>query len=255
MDADSLQLIAQQLASLADDLRQNNDSSSGAVKQVDGLSMRLIYTRSDLIDTFNAMQDKAVHSIDALDCGERPPQAETQAKSQPGALKRGVRFRVVYDPVVFEREDLTRAMLESVRQGENARVSTNFTNRLLIRDREEFIIHTSTSSPSDYLAVQFTSPVLAEFINNAFAKVWDNALQVSNRKFETGTFLEDDEIQILRLLAAGQKDESVARALGVSVRTVQRKIQNLQRNFGAASRFQLGAISARHLFVDRPESS
>ena len=57
--------------------------------------------------------------------------------------------------------------------------------------------------------------------------------------------------EILRLLAAGQKDESVARALGVSVRTVQRKIQTLQRGFGAASRFQLGAISAKHLIVDR----
>lgn len=190
-----------------------------------------------------------------MDCGERPLQAETQAKSQPGALKRGVRYRVVYDPVVFEREDLTRAMLESVRQGENARVSTNFTNRLLIRDREEFIVHTSAASPSDCLAVQFTSTVLAEFINIAFAKVWDNALQVSNRKFETGTFLDEDEVIILRLLAAGQKDESVARALGVSVRTVRRKIQNLQRNFGAASRFQLGAISSRHLIVDNHEGS
>ncbi|WP_374700260.1 LuxR C-terminal-related transcriptional regulator [Arthrobacter sp. JCM 19049] len=62
--------------------------------------------------------------------------------------------------------------------------------------------------------------------------------------------LEDDEVQILRLLAAGQKDESVARVLGVSVRTIQRKIQSMQRSFGAASRFQLGAISARHSLVD-----
>ena len=104
---------------------------------------------------------------------------------------------------------------------------------------------------ASHLAVQLTSPVLADFINDSFTKVWETALQVSNRKFESGTLLEDDEIQILRLLAAGQKDESVARALGVSVRTVQRKIQTLQRGFGAASRFQLGAISAKHLIVDR----
>lgn len=250
MDADSLLSLSQQLASLADDLRQNSSPGLPSTQQVEGLSLRLIYSRSDLVETFNSFQDRAVHSIDALDCGTRPENAESQARSQPAALKRGVRFRVVYDPVVFERQELTRAMLESVRQGEQARVSTNFNTRLLIRDREEFIIHTTPASGVDYLAVQLSSPVLAEFINDTFAKVWDNALQVSNRKFESGTFLEDDEIQILRLLAAGQKDESVARALGVSVRTVQRKIQTLQRNFGAASRFQLGAISAQHLIVD-----
>ncbi|WP_313810801.1 helix-turn-helix transcriptional regulator [Glutamicibacter sp.] len=250
MDADSLLLISQQLASLADDLRHRPGNGATPAKEIEGLSLRLIHTRRDLIDTFNDMQDRAVYSIDALDCGAHSNNSEAQSRSQPAALKRGVRFRVVYDPLVFEHEEFTRAMLEAVRQGEQARVSTNVTTRILIRDREEFIIHSTPHSGAEHLAVQMTSPVLAPFINDAFAKVWDNALQVSNRKFESGTLLEDDEVQILRLLAAGQKDESVARALGVSVRTVQRKIQNLQRNFGAASRFQLGAISAQHLIVE-----
>ncbi len=251
MDADTLTSISQQLASLADDMRRTGVPTDGTHMHQDGLSMRLIYTRQDLVDTFNDFQDRAVHSIDALDRGGRPAHAESQSKSQPAALARGVRFRVVYDPSVFERGDLTLAMLDSVRQGEEARVSTNVSTRLLIRDREEFIIHASEHSTASHLAIQLTSPVLADFINNSFTKVWETALQVSNRKFESGTLLEDDEIQILRLLAAGQKDESVARALGVSVRTVQRKIQALQRSFGAASRFQLGAISARHLIVGR----
>ena len=251
MDADTLTSISQQLAALADGMRRSGVPTDGAHVHRDGLSMRLIYSRQDLVDTFNDFQDRAVHSIDALDRGGRPAHAESQSKSQPAALARGVRFRVVYDPSVFERGDLTRAMLNSVRQGEEARVSTNVSTRLLIRDREEFIIHISEASAASHLAVQLTSPVLADFINDSFTKVWETALQVSNRKFESGTLLEDDEIQILRLLAAGQEDESVARALGVSVRTVQRKIQTLQRGFGAASRFQLGAISAKHLIVDR----
>lgn len=249
MDADVLTSISQQLASWADSLRQECGKIAPSVLESANMSMRIIESRSDLVETFNNVIDRAVHSIDALDCGSRSDQAEVQSSAQPAAFERGVRFRVVYDPMVFERPDLTRAMLDSVRQGEEARVSTNISTRLLIRDKEEFIIHSSGSSSRSYLAVQLTSPVLAEFINDAFTKIWETSLQVSNRKFESGTLLEDDEVQILRLLAAGQKDESVARVLGVSVRTVQRKIQTLQRSFGAASRFQLGAISARHLLV------
>ncbi len=251
MDADALTSISEQLAALAEQMRRHTDPVNGAQFTHDGFSMRMIYSRQDLLDTFNDFQDRAVHSIDALDRGGRPAHSDPQSKSQPAALARGVRFRVVYDPLVFARGDLTRAMLDSVRQGEEARVSTNVSTRLLIRDREEFIIHTSENSTASHLAIQLTSPALADFINDLFSKIWDTAVRVSNRKFESGKLLEDDEIQILRLLAAGQKDEAVARALGVSVRTVQRKVQSLQRSFGAASRFQLGAISAQHLMVER----
>ena len=252
MDADTLLSLSSQFASWAEIVRKDSKASGRQLPIAEDLSMRLIYTRSDLVETFNSMLDRAAESIDALDCGYRSDQAELQSKSQPAALKRGVQFRVVYDTTVFERADLTRAMLDSVRQGENARVTTKVSSRLLIRDQEEFFIQPNSPAPESHLAVQLKSLVLADFINDAFMNIWDTSLQVCNRKFESGRMLEDDEIEILRLLAAGQKDESVARVLGVSVRTVQRKIQSLQRSFGAASRFQLGATSAQYLLVNDP---
>lgn len=55
------------------------------------------------------------------------------------------------------------------------------------------------------------------------------------------------DIQILRLLAAGATDESIARHLGISGRTVQRRVRALMDDLGVQTRFQAGVQSAlRH---------
>ena len=46
--------------------------------------------------------------------------------------------------------------------------------------------------------------------------------------------------QLLELLAAGATDEGIARSLGYSVRTTQRRIQALLNMLGASTRFQAG---------------
>lgn len=240
--------LLDQLETLASQLRSATTISHATpTGNTELLDLRLVESMADLRSVFSSMQDRALQSIDGFACGEHPPQAEPQAQSQRPALDRGVKYRVVYDPTVFEREDLMRGMLDSVRQGEEARMSTNLTTRLLIRDQEEFLIHREKPAKNSHLAVHFTSPFLAEFFNSIFENVWDSALPVVNRKIVEGSLLTSEEVQILRLVAAGQKDESVARVLGVSVRTLQRKIQSLQKNFGASSRFQLGAMSAKYL--------
>ena len=50
---------------------------------------------------------------------------------------------------------------------------------------------------------------------------------------------------VLRLLQLGLKDESIARQLGVSLRTVRRRIATLMDELGAQTRFQAGMEAAR----------
>lgn len=47
------------------------------------------------------------------------------------------------------------------------------------------------------------------------------------------------------LLAAGMKDEVMARELGVSVRTLSRRIALLMDEMGARTRFQVGMQAAK----------
>lgn len=59
--------------------------------------------------------------------------------------------------------------------------------------------------------------------------------------------LSDREWAVLRLLAQGYTDESVARTLGVSLRTARRVAAELMVRLGARSRFQAGLMAARLL--------
>jgi DNA-binding CsgD family transcriptional regulator len=53
---------------------------------------------------------------------------------------------------------------------------------------------------------------------------------------------------ILRLLAEGQTDQSIARALGITTRTVTRRISEIYDLLGVESRFQAG-VAAKELGI------
>ncbi|MEV8438006.1 LuxR C-terminal-related transcriptional regulator [Actinosynnema sp. NPDC051121] len=55
--------------------------------------------------------------------------------------------------------------------------------------------------------------------------------------------------RLLRLMRTGAIDETIARELGVSLRTVHRRITRLQNLLGARSRFELGVIACERGWV------
>ena len=61
------------------------------------------------------------------------------------------------------------------------------------------------------------------------------------------------DTEVLALLAVGMKDDAIARQLGLSPRTVQRRVQELCERLGARTRFHAGFLAAQHdlLVLDR----
>lgn len=57
--------------------------------------------------------------------------------------------------------------------------------------------------------------------------------------------LDDRDVRILGLLAAGATDQMIARSIGVSTRTVERRIRFLMEHLGGSTRFQAGVQAAR----------
>lgn len=85
-------------------------------------------------------------------------------------------------------------------------------------------------------------PSLVDVFVALFEELWRRAEPTPEQRASPG------EDRVLELLALGVKDEAIARQLGVSLRTVRRRIAGLMDEHGADTRYQLGlAVGRREL--------
>lgn len=130
----------------------------------------------------------------------------------------------------------------AARADETARVSELVTARLVIRDGVEAILCSPTRQAEEAVAIRAVHPAVVNYLSVVFDSVWAHALPASPplNQAEGRDSFSDEEEELLEQLRLGLTDASIARALGVSVRTVQRRAQALQRRLGVSGRFQLG---------------
>lgn len=99
-------------------------------------------------------------------------------------------------------------------------------------------------APGDDLLLIRPRTVVDAFVT-LFEELWRRAEPVPDGDAEAR------DVRLLELLALGFKDEAIARQLGVSLRTVRRRVAALMDEHGADTRFQLGlALGRRGLLGD-----
>lgn len=106
------------------------------------------------------------------------------------------------------------------------------------------LLRQNTDAPDeDYLLVR--DPAVVRVFVALFDELWRRAEPALDREASLA------DVRLLELLALGLKDEAVARHLGVSLRTVRRRIAALMEEHGADTRYQLGLAVGRLGLVDR----
>ncbi len=90
------------------------------------------------------------------------------------------------------------------------------------------------------------TPVLVAAMREMFELLWARAIPVP---LATRAEADDERRLILALLAAGAKDEAIARNLRLSLRTVRRRVAALMDEVGASTRFQAGIEAVRRGIV------
>ncbi|SCF44361.1 helix-turn-helix transcriptional regulator [Micromonospora mirobrigensis] len=176
---------------------------------------------------------------------------DTISAEQPlnqATLERGVLIRDVYQES-FRNDPGTLAHARwMARLGGQCRTVPTLPMRLVIVDRRTALVPIDPADPRAG-ALEIQTPGAVAGLAALFDQVWDSGRPLGEAPPRDQDGLNGQERQLLRLLAEGHTDESAARKLAVSTRSVQRIMTALTERLGAVSRFQAGVEAARRGWV------
>lgn len=211
------------------------------------------------------LQRSARNEIRAID---RPPYANRVPSSHPGTgvmpiqvetMQRGIDYRVLYDAEgLANYHTLSDDLEECIKLGEQARVMANTPVKMVIADDRLGIIPLR-AAPQEFTSIIVVHPSgLLSALSEFFETLWSQALPLSDHLGKRSPESDSptaDESRLIALLMTGMPDQAIARQLGVSYRTYQRRLQQLMKRLGAATRFHLGVHAAQRGWVSPGELS
>lgn len=187
--------------------------------------------------------------FDPTTFGSQPPPDPSTGYLAPDRdlISHGGRARTVYARSTAE---YVGAHLENaLADGEEIRVAEDdLPMKLLIVDDHTVLI---PLRPYGHPALLIRSRHLVEVFRAFFDLVWltTRPWQPTGVPVSTGGGRSTSH-DILALLANGYKDESIARRLGISVRTVRRHVADLMHELGVTNRFAAGVAAVRAGWLD-----
>ncbi|MBN8728681.1 MAG: hypothetical protein J0H15_13395 [Xanthomonadales bacterium] len=180
-------------------------------------------------------------------CLERPPYVISPTyhyfSVQKQAMARGVVLRNIIDASVLEAPGKVESLRKDVGDGEDIRLLPRLPMKLVIADRRTALIPLTLERTRD-VALVLRPSLLLDSLCELFEVLWERATPfgtaaVSVQLSETSRHAVDAD-HLVSLLAAGMNDKSIADELGVSARTLERRIADLSQHLGARTRFQAG---------------
>jgi sugar-specific transcriptional regulator TrmB/DNA-binding CsgD family transcriptional regulator len=183
---------------------------------------------------------------------DRPPYASNVDEAMSAEAERlrtgGLRLRTVFDRSLLDEPDHVRRILQGVEAGEEARIG-RVPLKLAVIDRESAmlpLLQTEGRLPEAVVIVRRS--VLLDSLVALFESVWEHAVEVrptSEDDLASSGTPEGELRQLAHLLAAGLTDVAIARHLGLSQRTVRRRVKDLLAELGVDSRFLAGVRAAQ----------
>lgn len=206
-----------------------------------GDAVELVHGSEQLGRWFVRLQQQVRAEMLVLD---RPPYALAASNPvEPVSLAQGVRWRAVYAPEALEIPGALEEIAELARRGERGRVLPGLPLKLAIADAKIALLPLSFDLETAQVAVVHESTLLDALVD-LFRMYWDLAVPIGDETTERAP-VDDDTRRLLTLLASGLKDDAIARQLGLSTRTMRRRMRAMLDELSAANRFQAGVQAAR----------
>lgn len=164
------------------------------------------------------------------------------------ALRRGVSYQVIYDREFLQSPGVLDNAQAAMRLGQQARTLPSLPIRIAIADRSTAIcpLVRETGGGEPTAAVIGQSELLTAVIA-LFDAYWAMATPIhASGDTATADGPDDSDLYVLSLMIGGLPDKAIASQLGVSRRTVQRRLDRLMALAGVDTRPGLAYHAARH---------
>ncbi len=165
------------------------------------------------------------------------------------ALRRGCRWQDIYAGPALDDDAMLRHLRDVHVAGQQSRTLPRVPMKMIIADDRRALIAVSTSDGTRSLLVGRCG--LIDDLRELFETLWSFATPIAGASSTGGPALRisRESRELLALLATGATDDTIARQLGLSARTVQRRVRGLEDMLGARTRFQAGIQAARHHLI------
>ena len=216
-------------------------------------SLQVLVGAAEVTRAAVALAGEAQRVVRGLDRGPYFSPGPLPDDAQDRSSGRGVAWRVIYEGESMRRDAEGRPDI-GASPGEQSRVLPRLPFKMIVIDDLAALI----ALPPDGMAVGADADVpsggegllvrgslLVGALIRLFEQQWDLAVPVGEDTSE----LDEEDRRLLALLSVGMTDEAMARHIGLSRRTVQRRLADLSWTVGAESRFQLGAEASRRGWV------
>jgi len=234
-------LVARRQAELST-LQQNARALAAemtAERQPDEL-LEILIGQQAVADRFTQLIGDCERELLVID---RPPYAAdipVAERDLTARLRDHLEVRGLYAPESLEYPGALATARRAVEAGEQSRVHPKVPMKLAIADRQvallPLVLEDMVAS-----ALVIRPCALLDALVALFELLWQQATPLvpadSPRPADLG---------LLTLLAGGAKDETIARQLDISPRTVTRRVTELLDELGARTRFQAGVLAERH---------
>ena len=177
---------------------------------------------------------------------DRPPYAakvEQSDNTVRGLLREGVAVRGIYSPDSLDVPGGVDEAYSAADAGESSRVHPEVPMKLAVFDQTAALLPLSVDQLVDSALVVHPCALLDALIE-MFTLLWDQAVPMVPAR------MDPLDARLMTLLAAGFKDDAIARQLTLSSRTVGRRVAELMETLGARTRFQAGIHAQRRRLLE-----
>ena len=175
-----------------------------------------------------------------LTVDEGPALDEATMRANEERIRRGDDQWAIYPASALSSSQGQRWMSGWAEVGEVQRVLPTTETEFAVFGRTAVVAFAGWDDPSKGYAV-IRDPLVVRLYTAFFDLSWRHAVPAPAVGRDGG----GGDPKLVELLELGLKDEAIARYLGVSLRTVRRRVAHLMASHGVETRFQLGWAVAR----------